>query len=167
MATKAKNTKTAKAKANKATTVTNIEWSALLDLNRKYHSQSLSQVCTFLNSHPSLKSIIGGKKFTPVVLFNLSRGAFTLKDGTARVKFTPFVFLKALRVFEGDAKALDNKAAFEAARVAHDKAAAVKASEKLAKRAAKQEENQGKPKARKSKAKGATMLELEAALKAS
>lgn len=161
MATKAKNT------AKKATKVVNIDWSTLLDLNRKYHSQSLSQVCSFLNAHPSLKSIIGGKKFTPVVLFNLSREAFTLKDGTGRTKFTPFVFLKALRSFDGDVKGLDNTKSFEAAKVAHDTAAALKASEKQAKRAKAQEKNQDKPQARKSKAEGATMLQLEAALKAS
>lgn len=164
MATKAKNTKTAKAKANQ---VINIDWSALLDLNRKYHSQSLSQVCAFLNGHPSLKSIIGGKKFTPVILFNLSRGAFTLKDGTARVKFTPFIFLKALRTFDGDTKALDNKGAFEAAQAAQAKAYNAKEAEKKAAKVKAQEKNQAKPRPTKAKAKGAAMLEIQSALKAS
>lgn len=164
MATKAKNT--AK-KANKASKVSNIDWGKLLDINRNYHTQSLSQVCSFLNSYPSLKAIIGGRKFTPIILFNLSKDTFTLKDGTARIKFTPFPFLKALRTFEGDAKELENKKTFEGVKEAHDKAAAEKEAAKKAKRAKTQEKNQDKPKARKSKAKGAAMLELQAALKAS
>ena len=172
MKTQVKNTaKEAKAnkakKANKATKVAHIDWASLLDLNRKYHAQSLSQICAFLNKYPSLKAIIGGRKFTPIVLFNLSKDTFTLKDGTARVKFTPFPFLKALRTFEGDAKELENKKAFEVAKVEHDRAAAKVASEKQAKRAAKQEANQDKPKPKRSKAKGAAMLQIEEALKAS
>lgn len=168
MATKAKTNSKAKAiKAKKAIQVVNIDWSTLLDLNRKYHNQSLSQVCNFLNAHPSLKSIIGGRKFTPIVLFNLSRETFTLKDGTGRTKFTPFVFLKALRVFEGDPKELENKGTFEAAQAAHVTAAAIKAAEKQAAKVKRQEADQDKPKVKRTKAKGATMLQLEAALKAS
>lgn len=161
-----KTAKTSK-KANKATQVVNIDWGKLLDINRNYHTQSLSQVCAFLNQYPSLKGIIGGRKFTPIILFNLSKEAFTLKDGTARVKFTPFPFLKALRVFDGDAKELENKKTFEGVKEAHDKAAAAKEAEKKAKRAKKQEANQDKPKAKKTKAKGAAMLEIQSALKAS
>lgn len=167
MATKTKANSKKKTSKAKAAQVVNIDWTTLLDLNRKYHTQSLSQVCAFLNAHPSLKTIIGGKKFTPIVLFNLNRSAFTLKDGTARTKFTPFVFLKALRVFEGDAKELESKGAFEAARVAHDKASATKAAEKQAAKIKRQEANQDKPKAKRTKAKGAAMLEIQSALKAS
>ena len=171
MATKEKvnSKKTAKTskKANKTAKAVNIDWGKLLDINRNYHTQSLSQVCSFLNSYPSLKSIIGGKKFTPIILFNLSKETFTLKDGTARIKFTPFPFLKALRTFEGDAKELESKKAFEIAQVAHATAATAKAAEKQAKRVKTQEKNQAKPRPTKTKAKGAAMQQLEAALKAS
>lgn len=154
-------------KTAKTAQVVNIDWASLLDLNRKYHAQSLSQICAFLNKYPSLKAIIGGRKFTPIILFNLSKETFTLKDGTARIKFTPFPFLKALRTFEGDAKELENKKPFEAIQAKHATAAAAKEAEKKAKRAKKQEANQDKPKARKSKAKGATMQQIQEALKAS
>src|SRR5690554_494767 len=162
-ASKAKTSK----KAKKTAKVVNIDWASLLDLNRKYHAQSLSQICSFLNKYPSLKGIIGGRKFTPIILFNLSKETFTLKDGTARIKFTPFPFLKALRTFEGDAKELESKKAFELIQAKHATAAAEKEAAKKAKRAKTQEKNQDKPKAKRSKAKGAAMLELEASLKAS
>lgn len=168
MKTQVTNTakKTAKT-SKKANQVVNIDWGKLLDINRNYHTQSLSQVCSFLNSYPSLKAIIGGRKFTPIILFNLSKETFTLKDGTARIKFTPFPFLKALRTFEGDAKELENKKAFEGVKEAHDKAAAKKEAAKKAKRAKTQEKNQAKPRPTKAKAKGATMQQIQEALKAS